>query len=69
MIVTVTAAVAEIDTTSQAHQQGQQDENKPPLRFVEAGHLLQDRIDYFHESLCSGGDVVRNPIIRVSGFL
>ena len=69
MIVTVTTEVTEVDAAPQAHQQRKQDEKKTPLRLVEAGHLLQDRIDYFHESLCSGGVVVRDPIIRVSGFL
>ena len=69
MIVTVTTEVTEIDAASQAHQQRKQDEKKTPLRLVEAGHLLQDRIDYFHESLCSGCDVVGDLIIWALGFL
>lgn len=40
MMITVTTEVTEIDTPSQAHQQGQQDEDKLPLRLVETGHLL-----------------------------
>lgn len=63
MVVTVTTDVTEIDAAPQAHQQGKQDEKKAPLRFVDAGHLLQDCIDYFPESLCLGRDVVGDLII------
>jgi len=31
--------------------------------FFDAGHLLKNRIDYFREALCSGGDVIKDPVI------